>query len=100
MKSILRYLVFGALLIESCYGRSQQADTWGRSYEAAIPFELSDGYLIVVEGRIERLGKLRFVLDTGATRSVVDRKIADRLRVPRRQGNRVLSFDKTAELEQ
>ena len=55
----------------------------------------------MVEGRIENLNKLRFVLDTGATRSVVDRKIADRLRVPRRLGQReVFSFDKIVTLEQ
>ena len=73
----------------------------GGSDDAGTSFELSAGYLIVVEGRIETLNKLRFVLDTGATRSVVDRKIADRLRVRRRQGQRqVLSFDKIVTLDQ
>ena len=76
-------------------------DAFGGSDDAGISFELSAGYLIVVEGRIENLNNLRFVLDTGATRSVVDRKIADRLRVPRRQGQRqVFSFDKIVTLEQ
>ena len=44
-----------------------------------LPFRLSAGYLIQVEGRIGTQSNLKFVLDTGATISVVDRKIADKL---------------------
>ena len=94
-------LILASLFLEACYCRAQEVDALVGSDDAGISFELSAGYLIVVEGRIENLNKLRFVLDTGATRSVVDRKIADRLRVPRRQGQRqVFSFDKIVTLEQ
>lgn len=101
VKSILCFLVLASLLFESCYGQSQEVDASGVSDNGGIAFEQSAGYLVVVEGRIESLSKLRFVLDTGATRSVVDRKIADRLHIPRQQGkHEVFSFDRTANLEQ
>ena len=45
----------------------------------AIPFQLEGGFLIEVEGRIGQLEGLKFILDTGATHSVIDRRIADRL---------------------
>jgi hypothetical protein len=56
------------------------------------------GYLIVVEGRIGGRGKLRFVLDTGVTHSVMDRKLTDRTTVARRSG-KVLNFDRTITAE-
>jgi hypothetical protein len=34
------------------------------------------GYLVIVEGSIGNLGKLNFVVDSGAYPSVVDQKIA------------------------
>ena len=63
-----------------------------------IPFKLNGGYLIVVEGRIADLRKLRFVLDTGVTHSVIDRKLAGRISVTRHPG-KVLNFDKTVPAE-
>lgn len=46
---------------------------------AEVPFRLSAGYLIQVEGRIGTRGNLKFILDTGATITIVDQKIADKL---------------------
>jgi predicted aspartyl protease len=63
-----------------------------------IPFKLSGGFLILVEGRIGTLGKLKFILDTGMTRSVVDRKVAERLRIPR-YPRQMFDFDKVLHLE-
>src|SRR5690349_24484754 len=63
-----------------------------------MPFKLYAGYLIVVEGRIGAMGKLKFVLDTGATHSVIDRKLASKISVVRRSG-KVLNFDKTIPAE-
>jgi predicted aspartyl protease len=59
-----------------------------------IPFKLYAGYLIVVEGRIGDRSKLRLVLDTGVTHSVIDRRLAGGLSIARRSG-KVLNFDKT-----
>ena len=64
-----------------------------------LPFKLYGGFLIVMEGRIGDRGKLKFVLDTGVTHSVVDRKLADRISGPRRQSGKVLSFDKQISAE-
>jgi len=44
----------------------------------AIPFHLGSGFLIEVEGGIGQLNGLKFILDTGATHSVIDRRIARR----------------------
>ncbi len=48
---------------------------------AELPFRLSAGYLIMVEGQIGAQRNLRFILDTGATMSIVDKKIADKLKL-------------------
>ncbi len=48
---------------------------------AKISFKLSHGYAVVVRGSIGGLEKLNFVIDTGAVPSVVDRRIADKLRL-------------------
>jgi predicted aspartyl protease len=63
-----------------------------------VPFKLYAGYLIVVEGRIGDLDKLRFVLDTGVTHSVIDRKLASRVGTARRS-RKILNFDKTVTAE-
>ena len=59
----------------------------------AIPFQLEGGFLIEVEGRIGQLEGLKFILDTGATHSVIDRRIADRLSLTLRP-KRVFNFDR------
>jgi len=44
-----------------------------------LPFHLSWGYLVVVEGSIGNVQKLNFLVDTGAYPSVVDERIARNL---------------------
>jgi predicted aspartyl protease len=46
-----------------------------------LPFRLSSGYLIQVEGRIGDQTNLKFILDTGASVSIVNQKIAERLKL-------------------
>jgi predicted aspartyl protease len=46
-----------------------------------LPFRLSSGYLIQVEGRIGDQDHLKFLLDTGATISIVSQKIAQKLKL-------------------
>jgi len=65
---------------------------------SGIPFKLYGNYLVVIEGRLGDLDKLRFVVDTGVTHSVIDRKLAGRMGVVRRSG-KVLNFDKTVPAE-
>jgi predicted aspartyl protease len=62
-----------------------QADDQPRPSENAssseLPFRLSSGYLIQVEGRIGDQTHLKFILDTGATISMVDQRIAKILKL-------------------
>jgi predicted aspartyl protease len=46
-----------------------------------LPFRLSSGYLIQVEGRIGDQAHLKFLLDTGATITIVSQKIAQKLKL-------------------
>lgn len=48
-----------------------------------MPFRISSGYLIEVEGRIGANTNLKFVLDTGSTTSIVDTHLADKLQLQR-----------------
>jgi predicted aspartyl protease len=63
-----------------------------------LPFQLSSGYLIYVNGRIGDGRKLRFLLDTGSTVSLVDPRVADKKWVRTRQAeslsfNRMVTWD-------
>ncbi len=46
-----------------------------------LPFDLYDDHLIVVRGSIGQLDELRFLIDTGSARTIIDRKVADKLHV-------------------
>lgn len=73
-------------------------DVVGSSVSMTMPFELVSGFLVVVNGQIGNLGVMRFIIDTGAASSVIDAKVADRLRLPRSAG-RVMSFDRSIPIE-
>ena len=47
-----------------------------------IPFHLVSGYLIVVEGSVASFDHLKFVVDTGTTRTCIDRRLAQQLALP------------------
>jgi len=51
----------------------------GQSEPKDIPFELHNGYLIVVRGSIGKLKNLSFVVDTGTSQTIVDERIARKL---------------------
>ena len=63
-----------------------------------MPFELVSGFLVVVDGQIGNQDGLKFILDTGTTHSVIDRKLVDRLRLQRRQGD-VVNFNRHVDVE-
>lgn len=74
---------------------SAQSIAFWASRPHEVPFHLASGYLIVVEGSIASFDDLRFILDTGTTRTCIDRRLAQRLALPLeaeyviRFGNRV-----------
>src|SRR5579863_4640364 len=61
--------------------------------QATIPFQLVSGFLVVVDGQIGDLEGLKFIVDTGASYTFIDRKVADRLKLPRRPG-KTTNFDR------
>ena len=65
------------------------ADQDARS--ATLNIEIDSGYLVIVRGQIENFNDLKFIVDTGVTNTLIDRKLADKLRLRRSTGT-VLSF--------
>jgi predicted aspartyl protease len=66
------------------------------SNEMAI--EVYGGYLAVGRGSVNNADNLRFLLDTGASSTAIDRRVAERLGLPG-QPAKVINFDKTVALE-
>ena len=67
----------------------------GRPLE--IPFQLHSGYLVIVEGSIGPFGHLKFILDTGTTRTCIDRGLARQLALPL-EAESVFRFDNQVRL--
>ena len=65
---------------------------------STIPFQLRSGFLVVVNGQIGELGGLKFIVDTGASFTFIDRKVADRLKLARRPG-KTTNFDRNVPVE-
>lgn len=63
-----------------------------------MPFELHAGFLVVVSGQIGNLGGLKFILDTGASYTVIDTALADRFHLARRPA-KITNFDRDAALQ-
>ena len=66
--------------------------------DSDIPFQLHHGFLIVVEGEIGSLRGLRFILDTGTTRSIVDKKVARSLGIEGSK-DRALNINRNVEVQ-
>ncbi len=63
-----------------------------------LAFDLVSNFEVVVQGQIGELDGLRLILDTGSTYSVIDRRVADRLRLHRRPGS-VFNYDRDLAIE-
>jgi predicted aspartyl protease len=82
-------------------GRSGQMRAVGNPTPDAgdgIPFRLVRGFLIVFQGSMGSYTGLNFILDTGATHSTVNRKLAQRMRVPL-HSTRVFDYDRFTSME-
>jgi predicted aspartyl protease len=79
-----------------------QADDQSRPSEnvpgSALPFRLSSGYLIQVEGRIGDQAHLKFILDTGASITIVGHRIAQKLKLDA-QPAQSFNFDRNLQWE-
>jgi predicted aspartyl protease len=87
-------LVLG-LLSSSVLG----AQDWGDSaVRPTTPFQLLSNFLVVVQGRVGELDGLKFILDTGASYTLIDEKLAGRLKV-RRSPGKVTNFKREIPVE-
>ena len=91
-----RILLAIALLLFG--GMGAEGKTKDKAAGNELPMELYGGYLMVVEGSIGDLHGLKFLLDTGATTSAIDRKVVDTLGLLRRTGS-LINIDKAVHVE-
>lgn len=99
MKCTIRWFVLGLLLLQAHALQAQQGDVPVQpAVSDTIPFHLGNGFLLFVEGRIGSLAPLKFILDTGATQTILDARIADKLALHRQKG-KVLNYDRSAKIE-
>lgn len=97
MKLLLRWLVIGFLCAQGTQAQ-QSPNITAATLNDALPFQLKSSFLISVEGRIGPLAGLRFILDTGATGTLIDKKIAEKLSLPR-QGAKIFNIDRHVSVE-
>jgi predicted aspartyl protease len=65
--------------LQTVFAGAQQVDIGDATARAELPFQVSQGFLIVVQGQVGRVSKLRFILDTGTSQTVVDKRVARKL---------------------
>jgi gag-polyprotein putative aspartyl protease len=63
-----------------------------------LSFDLVSNFEVVVHGQIGEMDRLRFILDTGSSHSVIDRRVADRMRLHRHPG-KAFNFDRDIAIE-
>jgi predicted aspartyl protease len=68
------------------------------SVRSTIHFQLLSDFLVVVNGDVGNLPGLKFIVDTGASYTLIDRKVADRLKLQRRPG-KITNFDRDVPVE-
>lgn len=88
-------LLLGFLFNLSLYGQDSSISA---PHSTTVPFQLFSDFLVVVKGQVGDLDSLRFILDTGASYTLIDRKVADRLRLRRRPG-KITNFDRDVPAE-
>jgi predicted aspartyl protease len=88
------FLVLGFLFISILGAQELGVPAVG----STIPFQLRSNFLVVVEGQVGEMDGLKFILDTGATNTFIDQKLADRLRLRRHPG-KITNFDREAAVE-
>jgi hypothetical protein len=88
--------LLGTLLLSVVCGAAVGSSRQLASNEMAI--QVYGGVLVVARGSVNNAENLRFLLDTGASNSAIDRRLAQRLGL-HGQPAKVVDFDKTVALE-
>jgi len=99
-------LLTTTLLVEIGWARTPSAsnnagkqEAEASSHSVKLPVRLFAGYLVIAEGAIGNLHNLNFLVDTGASPSVVDHKIAHDLKLAE-QPERVNLWNKSVQARQ
>ena len=98
MKIVLFCFLGVCVFLQAASAGAQQIDAADAAAGTQLPFKISHGFLIVVEGQVGGMSKLRFILDTGSSRTIVDKRVARKLGiggVP----SRILTIRQIAEAE-
>jgi predicted aspartyl protease len=85
--------IVGLLLIVGPISLANAQELRPRNTASTLPFELVSDFVVVVQGQVGELEGLRFILDTGSSHTVIDRRVADTLGF-RRHSGRVINFDR------
>ncbi len=89
--------LLGTLLLAAVCGAAV-GSTRTRLASNEMAIEVYGGYLAVARGSVNNADSLRFLVDTGASNSAIDRRVAERLGL-HGQPAKVINFDKTVALE-
>ena len=79
----MRKTVIGWIVVAAAFGATAEARRLAPPDSRRVPLRLAAGRLLIVPVTVDGSGPYPFLLDTGATRSLVDEALADRLRLPR-----------------
>ena len=97
----LRMLLTGGvrlLLVAALTLHASAQDLHHSCPDFPLSFDLVSNFEVVVHGQIGELDGLRFILDTGSSYSMIDRRVADRMRLHRHPG-KVFNFDRNLAVE-
>ncbi len=86
------------LLVAALTSHGSAQDLHRSCPDFPLSFDLVSNFEVVVQGKIGELDGLRFIVDTGSSYSVIDRKVADRMQLHRRPG-KVFNFDRHLAIE-
>jgi predicted aspartyl protease len=99
VKWVALSLLYASMLFLVPPGNGQEISSRSKPVSTgSLPFDLRGGFLIVIDGRIGAMENLRFILDTGASHTVISRRIADQVSAAREQGA-VIDFQRRVPIE-
>ena len=85
------FVILSALLVDA-------QELAAPAIRSTMPFQLRSEFLVIVSGKVGDLDRLKFILDTGSSHTLIDRKVADRLKL-RLNARKVTNFDRDIPVE-